>query len=76
MRRRLVVSEVEQVEGGAEGDAQIEVLGEGVVPQRVFTLQVTPRAGLTTPYHALFMQGRCWPSAPSSSSFTRQVGPV
>lgn len=55
MRRRLVVSEVEPVEGGAEGDAQIEVLGEGVVPQRVFTLQVTPvlvYQTLTCPIHA------------------------
>ena len=39
VKRRLVVSEVEAAEGGEEGDAQVEVLGEGSVLQRVFTLQ-------------------------------------
>ena len=42
MKRRLVVSEVEAAEGGEEGDAQVEVLGEGSVLQRVFTLQARP----------------------------------
>ncbi|KAK9820975.1 hypothetical protein WJX81_005721 [Elliptochloris bilobata] len=51
VRRRLVVSEVEAAEGGEEGDAQVEVLGEGIVLQRVFTLQeirlLSEAAGLT-----------------------------
>ena len=44
VKRRLVVSEVEAAEGGEEGDAQVEVLGEGTVLQRVFTLQARPSA--------------------------------
>lgn len=45
VKRRLVVSEVEAAEGGEEGDAQVEVLGEGSVLQRVFTLQARPAHG-------------------------------
>jgi len=43
VQRRMTVSEVEPAEGGAEGDARVEPLGEGAVLQRVFTFQARAR---------------------------------
>ena len=65
VKRRLVVSEVAAAEGGEEGDAQVEVLGEGSVLQRVFTLQARPAPLLPEPGR-LLVDGaslvRCWAS--------------
>ncbi len=43
VQRRMTVSEVEPAEGGVEGDARVEPLGEGAVLQRVFTFQARAR---------------------------------
>lgn len=49
-----MVSEVAAAPGGEEGDAQVEVLGEGSVLQRVFTLQARH---LPAPLRSLLLLG-------------------